>query len=334
VSQQPPDEGEVDELYRRASARDSSAPSESVRNAVLRHAAELAAQRAERIANGAVDREQLGPASVDFKRPAANEARWRPATYGGLAAAALAGLLIAPHLLPPSPPPPAPRVAKEREAAPAPALRALEDQQGPSALPATPTPPPPSPPISPPPATPALPTRPGPSPFAPRASPPAGAAKLASPPAPAPPLDEPAPRALASQPEAFAGNAAQNQAAAREFGSAAKATAGAPSESTALADVTRSMNAAAALRQAAQSGDMTRVDALLDEQVEIDARDASGRTALMLAVLHGQSQVLDALLAHGADPNAADSSGTTPLQAAQAGNETVIIDTLRRAGAR
>jgi hypothetical protein len=41
-----PNEGpdEIDERYRRLSDRDSSGPSEAVRRAVLRHAAELAAQ--------------------------------------------------------------------------------------------------------------------------------------------------------------------------------------------------------------------------------------------------------------------------------------------------
>ena len=43
---------------------------------------------------------EAGAVKLDFKQPAANEARWRPAVYGGLAAAALAGLLIAPHFLP------------------------------------------------------------------------------------------------------------------------------------------------------------------------------------------------------------------------------------------
>jgi len=357
VSPQPPDEDDVDELYRRASARDSSGPSESVKSAVLRHAAELAAQRAAQATpDRAVSRGPTAPVNIDaarerFKRPAASEARWRPATYGGLAAAALAGLLIAPHFFPPSAPPSAPPAAKQRDAAPAPALQAYEDKRGQPAFPAAPatsaTPALPAAPALPEspalpatsPRSPALAARraPSPAPFVPTESPPAEAAQLASRAAPPPP-DQPAPRALASEPQAFAGTAAENRTAPREFDSAAKvsggATARAPSEMSALAEVARPMNPAAALRQAAQSGNTTRVNALLDEQVDIDARDASGRTALMLAVLHGQSQAVDALLARGADPNAADSSGATPLQAAEAARETAISDALRRAGAR
>src|ERR1700679_1971206 len=75
TSNEEPDE--TDDLYRRLSARDSSAPSEVVRRAVLRHAAELAAKRTRR----------------------------RVATHGGLAAAAtLAGLLTLPRFWTPMPP--------------------------------------------------------------------------------------------------------------------------------------------------------------------------------------------------------------------------------------
>src|SRR5882724_4424578 len=73
---------DLDEIYRRASARDTSRPSEAVRRRVLEHAAAVAA----------------GP-----QRPTANRARWRPAIFGTLAAAALAGLLIVPRVFNPQP---------------------------------------------------------------------------------------------------------------------------------------------------------------------------------------------------------------------------------------
>jgi ankyrin repeat protein len=73
---------------------------------------------------------------------------------------------------------------------------------------------------------------------------------------------------------------------------------------------------------------------LLAEKLNIDARDASGRTALMLAVLQGQKEVVNTLLAAGADPNAADASGTTPLQAALAGAHSAIAVALEQSGAR
>jgi ankyrin repeat protein len=89
-----------------------------------------------------------------------------------------------------------------------------------------------------------------------------------------------------------------------------------------------------ALRQAARIGDTARVQALLDQQVDIDARDADGRSALLLATQFGRSNVVDLLLAHGADPNTTDAQGTTPLQAALAGDYPQIATALRHAGAR
>jgi ankyrin repeat protein len=79
---------------------------------------------------------------------------------------------------------------------------------------------------------------------------------------------------------------------------------------------------------------MQKLRVLLDQQVDIEARDASGRTALMLATLRGRAAAVDALLASGADPNAADASGTRPLQAAVANDQQAIAAALRRAGAR
>jgi Ankyrin repeats (3 copies) len=86
---------DVDDLYRRASALDASRPSESVRRAVLDHAAQLAAERA------ALN----NPVKVDFTARAKRQTWQRPAIFGTLAAAALAGLLVAPQLIAPRAPP-------------------------------------------------------------------------------------------------------------------------------------------------------------------------------------------------------------------------------------
>jgi len=307
VSEQPPrEDSEVDALYRRASAADPNRPSEAVRRAVLGHAAKLAAER----------RSPAAAANLDFKRPAANEARWRPATYGGLAAAVLAGLIIVPHYLPSS----SPRgPAATTSGAPAPGARA----------PVAPTE------IAPAPTAPPAPAAP-PAPTARQLA--AGAAD-----APKSPLPErSSTRALGEEPQPFSGYAAQNAAPAPapargELDSASSARLGAvpraQARMSALAGRAASIDSATALRQAAESGDVTRLKTLLLEQIDVDARDSAGRTALMLAVLHGQSQAVDALLAGGADPNAADSSGNTPLRAATDGNESAIIEALRRAGA-
>ena len=115
-------------------------------------------------------------------------------------------------------------------------------------------------------------------------------------------------------------------------------TMAAPSAARAMASspprAAPSVDAAAALREAAQSGNVQRLQALLAGRIDIDARDASGRTALMLAVLHDQTEAVNSLLAAGADPNAADASGTTPLGAAVTGAQPEIAAALRQAGAR
>jgi len=88
------------------------------------------------------------------------------------------------------------------------------------------------------------------------------------------------------------------------------------------------------LRQAAEAGDVAGLQRLLGGQADINARDATGRTALMLATLGGQIEAVETLLAHGADPNAADTQGVRPLQAAISGNRQAIATALRGAGAR
>jgi hypothetical protein len=254
---------EADERYRRLSDRDPSAPSEAVRRAVLRHAGELAAQA----------RAQGNSATTD--RSAAKGARWRVATYGGLAAAALAGLLMVPHFWVPSTPPVAlqPQVASPPHPAAAPA------------------------------SAPVLP----PAERAADAQPVPGLARNSVEP----------PRASASQTQSS--NSPAAAASARAFSLP---------RATAIADP------AAALREAARRGDVSTLRRLLAEKINIDARDASGQTALMLAVLQGQKEVVNTLLAAGADPNAADASGTTPLQAALAGAHSAIAAALEQSGAR
>lgn len=324
----PPDEdssGGVDDRYRRASSREVSRPSEAVRSAVLRHAADLAAQRAS----------AKQPVDIDFKQRAANQAWRRPAAYGGLAAAALVGLLIAPRFFTFSSPP-------VEDARLGPAVEAPTAAGAPAAgLGAAPAP-----------AAPAEPAAEqrrlqaqgndqesfrhdraahlaagnGRVPAARTSAPDAaqfgaGDSTLAQD-APPPATAESSPAAAAAAPraESFTRQATPMPAApAAMLGGRAAAS---PPDS------------ASALRQAAALGDLPRLRALLAEQPEIDARDAAGRSALMLAAQYGKTDAVDLLLASGADPNAADSSGATPLQVALTHNRSAIVDALRRAGAR
>jgi hypothetical protein len=267
----PPNEGleDVDKRYRRLSDRDSSRPSEAIRRAVLRHAAEHAAQ----------GRAQENSTPIEFRRRSANQPRWRVATYGGLAAAALAGLLIAPHFLT--------ERAAEKPATPA-EPRAFTGNVRPSQNPAL------------------------------------GAVAGAD--ARRAPMAQGRARESAPAPQL-----AQMQT--MRTPSAARAMPSSPSPAAPPA-AARSLDAARALREAAQSGNDQTLKALLAGRIDIDARDPSGRTALMLAVLNDQKEAVNSLLAAGADPNVADTSGTTPLEAAVAGARSEIAAALRRAGAR
>ena len=285
---------DADDLYRRASALDESRPSELVRRRVLDHGAQLAAERAAKNA---------APGIASARGANRTWRRRRPAIFGTLAAAALAGLLITPRFFTPSVPPSA--------------LSSAPPSAQPGALStALPSAPPGAPPSAPPMAT-----------------------ISASPPAADSRNQDAANRIAAPAAEFAAKNSpakTQNMAAARSRSVASDASqAGAPAQPMAsLAEAGRSSDPAAELRRAAEIGDLPEMQTLLDRQPLIEARDENGRTALMLAAVHGQSQAVDVLLAHGADPNAADGHGTTPLQAAVAGNQQAIAAALRRAGAR
>jgi hypothetical protein len=303
-SQDQPDD--VDDQYRRVSALDPSRPGEAVRRAVLAHAAQLAAKRA------TIDESSM----IKPTRRAVNQAWWRPAILGTLAAAALAGLVVAPRFLALRPPPAAATPAAEGSvpnAAPALAAQAPDtrtDERAASAPAAGPA-----------------------SAAKPRAAtrsadmPTGGARPKVHAPAsdmPAPVVAETAPAVPRARGEAQSTDAMVAGAEARQRR--------APSNSSAPTAVP--VDPAAAFRRAAEMGDLPGLKALLEKHADIDSRDAVGRTALMLATLHGQTNAVGVLLAYGADPNAADADGTTPLQAAKAGDHPAIVAALQRYGAR
>jgi len=268
---------DFDSLYRRTFSRVVDGPSESVRRAVLRHAAELAANRA-------ADLSAPGSHAHWVPMRAGAHSHWRrSAVYGTLAVAALACLVVVPHwLLPPTKPrAPAATVAKlAPSVAMAPAL--------------------------------------------------SGSAPGLSGPAPAPKIEELQPgnvSAETSRDRRVDANTSYYDRPSAPAPAAASATASA-------APAAAPRDVASALREAAKTGNVPRLRALLDEHADVDARDSDGRTALMLAVINGRPGAVAALLASGADPNAAAGNGTTPLQFAEARDEPDIAAALRRAGAR
>jgi Ankyrin repeats (3 copies) len=287
---QPPED--VDEFYRRASALDPSRPGDHVRRSVLAHAERLASVRAR----------------SEQKRP-----RWRPAVFGTLAAAVLAGLVIAPHWL---------RVRSPAAAAAPPTVSAKDAAQrsdGTAAnLPA--------------PAAAPAPAAPAPASAAP-ASAAASTVRAYSPAARAGSRDSSTERPGAASDADVAGEVSNRGTVTNSPVSPSLAEAVAPR--AAAAPVARSAQLAPAesLQQAADVGDLAALRRLLGANADVDARDAQGRTALMHAVLHGQTQAVELLLAAGANPLAADNDGRTALQAAEAGGRPAIVEALQHSGA-
>jgi len=309
----PFDPSDADEQYRRASELDPSRPSETTRRAVLAHAARLAAARARRDTL----RRWLSRMGATL--------RWRPAIVGTIAAAILAGVVIAPQFLAPTVP-----AGGQRAPAMAPPQAAIAPATAPAAGPRAPEE------RAPPPAPVESASPPGPAVTLQRARVPSSVAHAAlresatADAAPAAPASGPAAseavttlqveqRAGAGSPRALAPVAAASRVAP------ARPPVPAPPPVSAGPE---------ALRQAAAAGDLAALKGALASGSDIEARDAQGRTALMLATLSGQSNAVAVLLALGADPSGADAHGTTPLRAAVAADEREISAMLRRYGAR
>jgi ankyrin repeat protein len=72
--------------------------------------------------------------------------------------------------------------------------------------------------------------------------------------------------------------------------------------------------------------------ALAGNNVDVNALDAHGQTALILAIQNNHVAIVRALLAHGANPNTANSRGYTPLRAARMSANLAILTALERNG--
>ena len=80
-------------------------------------------------------------------------------------------------------------------------------------------------------------------------------------------------------------------------------------------------------------GDVTRLEQILAQGVEVNASDRTGVTALMRAAYHGELATVEVLIEHGADLDAKDSGGLTALMMAKHSGHVEIVDALLSSGA-
>ena len=73
------------------------------------------------------------------------------------------------------------------------------------------------------------------------------------------------------------------------------------------------------LHQAALDGNKEGVIKLLEEGLNVHAKDLDGRTALMYASFNGYTEIVKELLERGSDVNMRDNYGRTPLMFASSG---------------
>ena len=89
------------------------------------------------------------------------------------------------------------------------------------------------------------------------------------------------------------------------------------------------------LHRAARSGDLKRVELLIEGGTPVNARDSLGGTALHDAAWAGESEIVDYLIRAGADVNARHSEGqSTPLDYAVLMNRFEVVEILLAHGAK
>jgi ankyrin repeat protein len=87
------------------------------------------------------------------------------------------------------------------------------------------------------------------------------------------------------------------------------------------------------LHEAAEQGDLSRVNALIAAKANPNAKDSDGNTALMLASDKGHTDVVRALLAAKADVNAKNGGESTALIRASINGHTAVVQALLAAKA-
>ncbi len=93
-------------------------------------------------------------------------------------------------------------------------------------------------------------------------------------------------------------------------------------------DIQTLLQNTAELLEVAKSGNIQKVNSLINEGASVNATDQNGQTPLHLAAKNGHEEVVKALLNKGANVNAKDNDEQTPLNLAPNGDiRTLLIDT-------
>ncbi|XP_069677374.1 uncharacterized protein [Periplaneta americana] len=83
----------------------------------------------------------------------------------------------------------------------------------------------------------------------------------------------------------------------------------------------------------AETGDMKKVEILLDKGIDVNTRDNRAKTPILLAATHGHLQLVVMLLERGADINATDKTNNTPILYATRQGHWDIVKLLGKNGA-
>jgi ankyrin repeat protein len=87
------------------------------------------------------------------------------------------------------------------------------------------------------------------------------------------------------------------------------------------------------LLEAAENGDLIKVQTLLENGANPNAKDNAGRTPLHIAALWGRVEIVKLLLERDVNPNAKDNYGDTPLHIAALWGHVEIVKILLERGA-
>ena len=94
-----------------------------------------------------------------------------------------------------------------------------------------------------------------------------------------------------------------------------------------------STSQAAAIHDAAKSGELEKIQHLVVKGVDVNEKAIRGETPLMVAALAGNGEIVNYLLQRGANINAQSASGLTALHAAAYAGQTEIVLLLVTKGA-